>query len=243
MAEVRRRGSSVGGAPAALAAAAGARAKRPTRGRAVRPGGQAQSLVSYHLRQLREGGLVSCVRVLPTAATPTTPSSSPAVGNSCRARGPRCIRAWRSPRTQVRRVGRAGSRGCCSCARATARGPRWPRRSLPASKAGTRAGPHAGSHPKPLHPNAVRVMADRGSTSPAHRAKHLRRFARQRFDLRDQPVRPGARGVPRVPRPPRARRTGASPTPAARTTTRPTYRLRADRRRAGDAIGYLIDPP
>src|SRR6185369_8350629 len=40
----------------------------------------------------------------------------------------------------------------------------------------------AGSHPKPLHPNAVRVMAERGVDIAGRRTKSLTRFARTRFD-------------------------------------------------------------
>lgn len=40
----------------------------------------------------------------------------------------------------------------------------------------------AGSHPKALHPNAVRVMAERGIDISGRRAKHLGEFARRRFD-------------------------------------------------------------
>jgi protein-tyrosine-phosphatase len=40
----------------------------------------------------------------------------------------------------------------------------------------------AGSHPKPLHPNAVRVMAEQGIDIAGHRPKALSRFARSRFD-------------------------------------------------------------
>jgi protein-tyrosine-phosphatase len=40
----------------------------------------------------------------------------------------------------------------------------------------------AGSHPKPLHPNAVRVMAERGIDIAARPTKSLGRFARTRFD-------------------------------------------------------------
>ncbi len=40
----------------------------------------------------------------------------------------------------------------------------------------------AGSRPKPLHPNAVQVMADRGIDIADRPTKHLRRFARMRFD-------------------------------------------------------------
>jgi len=40
----------------------------------------------------------------------------------------------------------------------------------------------AGSHPKPLHPNAVRVMAARGIDISGRATKSLSRFARSRFD-------------------------------------------------------------
>ena len=40
----------------------------------------------------------------------------------------------------------------------------------------------AGSHPKPLHPNAVRVMAERGIDISDHSTKQLTRFTRSRFD-------------------------------------------------------------
>jgi ArsR family transcriptional regulator, arsenate/arsenite/antimonite-responsive transcriptional repressor / arsenate reductase (thioredoxin) len=40
----------------------------------------------------------------------------------------------------------------------------------------------AGSHPKPLHPNAVRVMGERGIDLQGRRAKHLDEFTGQRFD-------------------------------------------------------------
>jgi protein-tyrosine-phosphatase len=40
----------------------------------------------------------------------------------------------------------------------------------------------AGSHPKRLHPNAVRVMRERGIDISANVSKPLGRFARRRFD-------------------------------------------------------------
>ena len=40
----------------------------------------------------------------------------------------------------------------------------------------------AGSHPKPLHPNAVRVMAERGIDISERPTKSLTRFTRNRFD-------------------------------------------------------------
>jgi protein-tyrosine-phosphatase len=41
----------------------------------------------------------------------------------------------------------------------------------------------AGSSPKPLHPNAVRVMRTRGIDISANRTKSLNEFVAQRFDL------------------------------------------------------------
>jgi protein-tyrosine-phosphatase len=40
----------------------------------------------------------------------------------------------------------------------------------------------AGSQPKVLHPNAVRVMAERGIDISDRTTKHLRRFTRMHFD-------------------------------------------------------------
>jgi len=48
--------------------------------------------------------------------------------------------------------------------------------------AGTVEARSAGSHPKPLHPNAVRVMAERGVDIAGRPTKSLTRFARTRFD-------------------------------------------------------------
>ena len=41
----------------------------------------------------------------------------------------------------------------------------------------------AGSHPKPVHPDAIRAMAELGIDVSAARSKHLGRFAGQRFDF------------------------------------------------------------
>ena len=40
----------------------------------------------------------------------------------------------------------------------------------------------AGSHPKPLHPTAVRVLHKRGIDISANRTKHVDGFIAQRFD-------------------------------------------------------------
>ena len=40
----------------------------------------------------------------------------------------------------------------------------------------------AGSHPKPLHPNAVQALRERGIDIAGRRSKHLNEFSGQRFD-------------------------------------------------------------
>lgn len=40
----------------------------------------------------------------------------------------------------------------------------------------------AGSHPKPLHPNAVRVLSERGIDISRARCKHVDEFADEKFD-------------------------------------------------------------
>jgi protein-tyrosine-phosphatase len=48
---------------------------------------------------------------------------------------------------------------------------------------GTIDGASAGSNPKPLHRNAVRVMKKRGIDISANRTKHLNEFVTRRFDF------------------------------------------------------------
>lgn len=55
--------------------------------------------------------------------------------------------------------------------------------SVPQQAAGDRAWVvSAGSHPKPLHPDAVRVMREYGIDLSGRRSKHLDEFSAQRFD-------------------------------------------------------------
>jgi protein-tyrosine-phosphatase len=62
----------------------------------------------------------------------------------------------------------------------------------------------AGSHPKPLHPNAVRVMRERGIDLAGRRSKHLSEFSGRRFDYvislcdRVREVCPEFPGTPRA---------------------------------------------
>ena len=141
-----------------------------------------QSLVSYHLRQLRDGGLVSMRRsaadgrdtyyVLDLARCGELLSSAGGVA------APRPGADSAAPRRE-RRVGsrpRPVPVHRQQRSLADGRGARYGavrRRGEAAS---------AGSHPKPLHPNAVRVMRERGIDLAGRRSKHLEEFAGERFD-------------------------------------------------------------
>jgi protein-tyrosine-phosphatase/DNA-binding transcriptional ArsR family regulator len=146
---------------------------------------QPQSLVSYHLRQLRDGGLVSarrsladgrdayylldlerCGELLASAGAALHPGLAPAAPRGAR----------RAPRR-----GRAVARVLFLCTGNSARSQIAEALTEMLSEGAVRA-VSAGSHPKPLHPNAVRVMRARGVDLGGRRSKHLRTFAGERFD-------------------------------------------------------------
>ena len=145
--------------------------------------GRRQSLVSYHLRQLRDGGLVSmrrsaadgrdsyyaleltrCAELLSSAGASLHPGLA------------------MTPHSQVRRDGRARlARVLFLCTGNSARSQMAQALAAQLSDGAVTAA-SAGSHPKPLHPNAVRVMRQRGIDISGHRSKHLSEYAGQRFD-------------------------------------------------------------
>ena len=166
-----------------------------------------QSLVSYHLRQLRDGGLVSarrssadrrdsyyaidltaCQEALQTAGGALHPALRLAPGR----------RPVHAPAVRV-----AGS-GCCSCAPGTARGPRWPRRCSSACQPGR-------SKPRAREPSETTASQRRPRPSETWN-RHQREPHQESRRVRlpavrhgDHAVRPCSRGLPRVPVPPRAR--------------------------------------
>src|SRR3954467_10473472 len=134
--------------------------------------GRRQSLVSYHLRQLREGGMVSarrsaadgrdtyyvldlarCGALLASAGVALHPGLAGAA------------RQGAVPDASVLFLC-TGNSSRSQMAEALYRG----------------EAVSAGSHPKPLHPYAVQVMRDRGIEISARRPKHLSEFAGRRFD-------------------------------------------------------------
>jgi ArsR family transcriptional regulator, arsenate/arsenite/antimonite-responsive transcriptional repressor / arsenate reductase (thioredoxin) len=143
--------------------------------------GRRQSLVSYHLRQLRDGGLVSlrrstadgrdtyyvldlarCGELLSGAGMALHPGLAPA------------------PRPRSRRQ-TAVARVLFLCTGNSARS-QIAEALCEQLSAGAVTAASAGSHPKALHPNAVRAMRKRGIDLNGRRSKHLSEFAGQRFD-------------------------------------------------------------
>ena len=137
-----------------------------------------QSLVSYHLRQLRDGGLVSlrrsaadgrdtyyvldlqrCGELLTSAGA----ALHPALGKT-------------APPPPL-----AHARVLFLCTGNSARS-QMAEALCEQLSDGLVEAVSAGSHPKPLHPKAVRVMRDRGIDISAQRSKHLDEFTGRRFD-------------------------------------------------------------
>lgn len=141
--------------------------------------GRRQSLVSYHLRRLRDGGLVSvrrsaadgrdayyvldlarCGELLAGAAFALHPALAPAARRTAPVASADVLFlcTGNSARSQMAEA---------LCERLSG---------------GAIRAVSAGSAPKPLHPGAVRVMRDRGIDIAARRSKPVSEFAGRRFD-------------------------------------------------------------
>src|SRR5918999_3533414 len=145
--------------------------------------GRRQSLVSYHLRQLRDGGLVSmrrsaadgrdsyyvldlarCGELLSSAGAALHPGLAPTNPPHPRRKGASTL-----------------ARVLFLCTGNSARS-QMAEALCEQLSDGAVSAVSAGSHPKPLHPNAVRVMRERGIDLAGRRSKHLSEFAGRRFD-------------------------------------------------------------
>jgi ArsR family transcriptional regulator, arsenate/arsenite/antimonite-responsive transcriptional repressor / arsenate reductase (thioredoxin) len=145
--------------------------------------GRPQSLVSYHLRRLRDGGVVSvrrstadrrdtyyllelarCGELLTSAGAALHPALAPA-----------------APSAVQRERGAPIASVLFLCTGNSARS-QMAEAFCEQLGGGTVSAVSAGSHPKPLHPDAVRVMRDRGIDISARRSKHLSEFTDRRFD-------------------------------------------------------------
>jgi protein-tyrosine-phosphatase len=140
--------------------------------------GRRQSLVSYHLRRLRDGGLVRshrsaadgrdsyyvldlarCGELFSDAGTALHPGLGARPGPRTRRASALFLCTGNSARSQIAEaLAEQLSGGAVNAA-------------------------SAGSHPRPLHPNAVRVLRERGIDLAGRRSTHLGEFAGRRFDL------------------------------------------------------------
>jgi protein-tyrosine-phosphatase len=143
-----------------------------------------QNLVSYHLGELRKAGLVSarrssadgrdtyyrvdlrrCGEMFCAAGR----GLQPGLQLELRAPQPLALKKKRSPRVLFLCTGNSARSQMAEALLEHRSGHLIEARS-------------AGSHPKPLHPNAVRVMAERGIDISDRSTKHLDRMTRTRFD-------------------------------------------------------------
>jgi protein-tyrosine-phosphatase/DNA-binding transcriptional ArsR family regulator len=147
--------------------------------------GKPQNLVSYHLGELRSGGLISSRR-----------SSADGRDTYYRIDLARCremfveagialhpgLRLEQRPPTPTPIAARTRKRRVLFLCTGNSARSQMAEAILEHRSAHTIEARSAGSHPKPLHPNAVRVMAERGIDIAGRPSKHFSRFARSRFD-------------------------------------------------------------
>ena len=147
-----------------------------------------QSLVSYHLGLLRAGELVSMRRSSADGRDSYYGIDLARCGELLQAAGGALHPGLRlvPPPTAVHRPGGRRSRRRLRvlflCTGNSARS-QIAEALLQQQSEGTIDVVSAGSNPKPLHVNAVRVMQQRGIDISANRTKHLDEFVSQRFDF------------------------------------------------------------
>jgi ArsR family transcriptional regulator, arsenate/arsenite/antimonite-responsive transcriptional repressor / arsenate reductase (thioredoxin) len=144
--------------------------------------GQPQNLVSYHLGKLRDAHLVSARRSSADRRDAYYMVDLTRVGQLLAATGAALHPALGLTPPPPHGVPVATVRVLFLCTGNSARS--QIAEALVRARSGGLVEAHsAGSAPKPLHPNAVRVMhEERGIDLAGHRSKHLSVFAQQRFD-------------------------------------------------------------
>ena len=144
-----------------------------------------QSLVSYHLRLLREGGLVTAHRSSADRRDSYYTIDLDACRDALQRAGARCTFRCASPRRRPsvhdRTARRRRQRVLFLCTGNSARS-QIAEALLDQLSAGGIQAASAGSHPKPLHPNAIRVLRAYGIDISANRTKHVDELRSQRFD-------------------------------------------------------------
>ncbi len=144
--------------------------------------GEAQNLVSYHLRKLREAGLVSARRSSFDGRDAYYAVDLARFGSLLSATASALHPGLGMPQPAAAHDGRPPVRVLFLCTGNSARS--QIAEAIVRSRSGGAVEVHsAGSHPKPMHPNAVRVLRDELGVDPAtHEPTHLDQFVGQRFD-------------------------------------------------------------
>jgi protein-tyrosine-phosphatase len=147
--------------------------------------GQPQNLVSYHLGKLREARLISAQRSSADRRDAYYTIDLTRIGGLLTASGGAlhpALRLTRPPTPATRAAGSPAVRVLFLCTGNSARS-QIAEALVRARSAGAVEACSAGSHPKPLHPSAVRVMRDEyGIDLSGQVPKHVRVFEDQRFD-------------------------------------------------------------
>jgi protein-tyrosine-phosphatase len=144
--------------------------------------GEPQNLVSYHLAKLRDGRLVSARRSSADRRDAYYTIDIDRIGGLLSATGAALHPGLRLTRPAPSAVRPGAVRALFLCTGNSARSP-MAEALARALSGGAIEAYSAGSHLKPLHPNAVRVMRDEHGIDLSGRASaHLDVFAGQRFD-------------------------------------------------------------
>lgn len=142
--------------------------------------GQPQSLVSYHLARLRAGGLVAVRRSSADRRDVYYSIDLARCGELLTAAGTALHPGLRLIPPLPGKI-RAPARVLFLCTGNSARS-QMAQSILEQMAGGAVTAASAGSHPRPLHPNAVRVMDEDGVNISGRQSRHLSVFAGQHFD-------------------------------------------------------------
>ena len=145
--------------------------------------GLPQSLCAYHLGRLREAGLVFTRRSTADARTIYYAADLAGYASHLAAAGIALhpALALAALPSSGFRLGRRRVRVLFLCTGNSARSQMAEALAVDLGQGAVQAF-SAGSRPKPVHPNAVRVMREHGLDLSGQSSKHLRRFAARRFD-------------------------------------------------------------
>ena len=146
--------------------------------------GRPQNLVSYHLGQLRSAGLVSARRSSADGRDAYYRVDLPKFGTLLAETGQAVHPGLQLTAGMAAPAGPPGvavARLLFLCTGNSARSQMAEALAVARSEGRVEAA-SAGSHPKPLHANTVRVMRERGIDVGTRRSRHLSQFAARQFD-------------------------------------------------------------